>query len=52
MKKALLTSAAVGAFVTSSLAAFAANLPVKAPALAPIALYNWTGCYVGISCGV
>jgi outer membrane immunogenic protein len=47
MKKALLSSAAVGAFVTTSLAAFAADLPGKAPAIAPIAVYNWTGCYIG-----
>jgi outer membrane immunogenic protein len=48
MKKAWLSSAAAGAFVTSSLAAFAADLPVKAPAITPpIAFYNWTGCHVG-----
>ena len=47
MKKAWLSSAALAAFVTSSLAAFAADLPVKAPAMAPIAVYNWTGCYIG-----
>src|SRR5258708_5087556 len=47
MKKAWLSSAALAAFVTSSLAAFAADLPVKAPTMAPIALYNWTGCYIG-----
>jgi outer membrane immunogenic protein len=47
VKKALLSSAAAVAFVTSSLAAFAADLPVKAPTMAPIALYNWTGCYIG-----
>jgi len=45
MKKAWLSSAAVITFVTSPLAALAADLPLKAPA--PIALYNWTGCYVG-----
>jgi outer membrane immunogenic protein len=47
MKKTRLSTAAVGAFAFSSVAAFAADLPVKAPAIAPIALYNWTGCYVG-----
>jgi outer membrane immunogenic protein len=51
MKKAWLSSAAVFAFVTSSLAAFAADLPLKAPAIAPIALYNWTGCYIGSHIG-
>src|SRR5262252_9157584 len=44
MKRGWLSSAAVVAFVTPSLAAFAADLPTKAPA---IAVYNWTGCYVG-----
>jgi outer membrane immunogenic protein len=47
LKKALLSSAAVVAFVTSSLAAFAADLPVNAPAIAPIPYYDWTGCYIG-----
>ena len=25
----------------------AADLPVKAPLLAPAPVYNWTGCYIG-----
>jgi len=49
MKKAWLCS--VVAFVASSLAAFAGDLAVKAPAIAPIALYNWTGCYIGGNIG-
>jgi outer membrane immunogenic protein len=48
MKKVWLSSAAVVGFAASSLTAFAADLAVKAPPVAPpIALYNWTGCYVG-----
>ena len=40
----------VVAFASAAMAAGvagAADLAVKAPALAPVALYNWTGCYVG-----
>jgi outer membrane immunogenic protein len=47
VKNALLSSAAAVAFVTASSAAFAADLPPNAPAMAPIALYDWTSCYVG-----
>ena len=47
VKKALLSSAAVIALVISSLAAFGADLPADAPAMAPIAFYDWTGCYIG-----
>jgi outer membrane immunogenic protein len=50
MKKAWLVSSAF-VLVTFPLPAFAADLavtrPVKAPPMAPVALYNWTGCYVG-----
>lgn len=31
-------------------AAVAADMPLKAPPL-PVAVYNWTGCYVGINAG-
>jgi len=31
--------------------AMAADLPVKAPAYAPVAAYNWTGPYIGINAG-
>src|SRR5215470_1656425 len=40
----------VVAFASATMAAGiagAADLPAKAPAMAPIALYNWTGCYIG-----
>ena len=48
MKK-LVLGAALAAFYT--LPALAADLPVKAPMLAPIAHWNWTGCYLGIEGG-
>jgi outer membrane immunogenic protein len=31
--------------------ALAADLPVKAPPLAPVVVYNWTSCYVGANGG-
>jgi len=31
--------------------ALAADLPLKAPPLAPVAVYNWTSCYVGANGG-
>ena len=46
MSNARLSSVAV-ILVTSSCAALAADLPMKAPVVPPVALYNWTGCYVG-----
>jgi outer membrane immunogenic protein len=30
---------------------FPARLPVKAPAVAPVAFFNWTGCYIGGQAG-
>jgi outer membrane immunogenic protein len=47
MRKAWLSSAVVVASVASPLAAFGADLPLNPSAPALIALYNWTGCYVG-----
>lgn len=41
---------AVAALVLGPTAAFAADLPVKA-APAPVAIYDWTGFYVGVSGG-
>src|SRR6266704_2362367 len=42
----------VGALlVMASSGAFAADLPVKAPAMLPIAVYNWTGFYIGGNVG-
>jgi outer membrane immunogenic protein len=51
MNKVRLSSVAAAAFVFSPVAAFAADLAVKAPPPAPIALYNWTGCHVGANIG-
>jgi outer membrane immunogenic protein len=50
MKRSLLASVAVGALLT---AANAADLPRKAPIMAPAALpvLSWTGCYVGANVG-
>jgi outer membrane immunogenic protein len=50
MKRLLLASVAVGALMT---AANAADLPRKAPMMAPAALpvLSWTGCYVGGNVG-
>ncbi len=39
--------AALGATAFSVAVANAAELPVKAPIVAPIIRYNWTGCYIG-----
>jgi outer membrane immunogenic protein len=45
MKKALITSALLGVFVTGS--AMAADMPLKAPIMKAPPAYNWTGCYLG-----
>jgi outer membrane immunogenic protein len=46
MKKFLLAGAAL-AFISAN-PAFAADLPMKAPPMAaPVAVYNWTGFYIG-----
>ena len=46
--KRILLSAVV---VASAVPAFAADLPVKAPMVAPVVVYNWTGFYVGGNVG-
>jgi len=46
MKVLLLAGATFG----FSSAAFAADMPVKAPVI-PQAVYNWTGFYVGVNAG-
>jgi outer membrane immunogenic protein len=49
MKKLALAITAVAAFTGS---AIAADMPVKAPYIAPVVTaYNWTGCYVGAGGG-
>jgi outer membrane immunogenic protein len=49
MRFALGTAAALILSVPGS--AFAADLPVKAPMMAPVAVYNWTGLYIGANVG-
>jgi outer membrane immunogenic protein len=49
MKKILLGFAAVGALMTTPV--LAADMPVKAPPMAPLPGYSWTGCYVGANIG-
>jgi outer membrane immunogenic protein len=51
VKKFLLATTAVAAL---SVPAFAADMPLKAPMMAPVALppYSWTACYVGGHVGV
>lgn len=41
----------LGATILSVTAAQAADMPVKAPRIAPPVLYNWTGFYIGINGG-
>jgi outer membrane immunogenic protein len=41
---------AIGAVIGAS-TAFAADMAVKAAPIAPVALYNWSGCYVGLDAG-
>ena len=48
MKKILLGVAALGMFAAPALGADLAARPyTKAPVLAPVAVYNWTGFYIG-----
>src|SRR3954471_15090261 len=49
MRTTLATTAAL--LLSVSVSAFAADLPVKAPMVAPVAAYNWTGLYVGGNAG-
>jgi outer membrane immunogenic protein len=49
MKKLVVGTIALSAVGLAN-GAFAADMPVKAPILAPI-IYNWTGCYVGGNAG-
>jgi outer membrane immunogenic protein len=49
MKKIALSAAAVSILISS--AASAADMPVKAAFMPPVAVYNWTGFYIGINGG-
>jgi outer membrane immunogenic protein len=52
MKKLILQVAAISLLLAGSAFAADMRMPVKAPpAPAPIAVYNWTGCYVGAGGG-
>jgi outer membrane immunogenic protein len=48
MKKIIL---AAGALAISAVSASAADMAVKAPPIAPVVAYNWTGCYIGGNVG-
>ena len=50
MKKLLLGSVAMVAAIAAG-PAFAADMPVKAPIIAPVVAYSWSGCYVGVHAG-
>jgi outer membrane immunogenic protein len=49
MKKFGFAIPAALAIAFAGSAALAADMPLKAPP--PIVVYNWTGCYVGLSIG-
>jgi outer membrane immunogenic protein len=49
--KGIWGSSVAALLVAASSGAFAADLPVKAPYMAPIAYYNWTGFYIGGNVG-
>ena len=51
MKNLLRSTVAMAALLVGP--AMAADMPVKArpPAPAPVAVYNWTGCYIGGNVG-
>jgi outer membrane immunogenic protein len=50
MKKQVLGTVAALALGLGASAAVAADMPVKAPP-PPVAIYTWTGCYIGLSIG-
>ena len=51
MKKLLLASASLCALGSAS--ALAADMPMKAapPYVAPVPVFSWTGCYIGVHGG-
>src|SRR6266851_2408721 len=49
--KGIWRSSVATLFVMVSSGAFAADLPVKAPAMLPIPVYKWTGFYIGGNVG-
>ena len=50
--KTLLASAIAFVAVAGITSASAANLPVKAPPMAPPPVLTWTGCYLGVDAGI
>ena len=50
MKLSITSVAALAAIFASSVAASAADMPVKA--YAPVSVYNWSGFYAGVNAGV
>jgi outer membrane immunogenic protein len=52
MKKLTLVLTAVAGLVSApALAADLGRMPVKAPVVAPISYFNWSGCYIGVHGG-
>lgn len=51
MRKLWLTSVAAAALLTTAFTAQAADLPVKAPMVAPVPVFTWTGVYFGFHLG-
>ena len=51
MKKLALTAISLLIAGSASAADLRRPAPVKAPAPVPVAVYNWTGCYVGAGGG-
>ena len=49
MNKLFISS--VAAIASIGTPAFAADIPVKAAAPSPVAVYNWTGWYAGVNAG-
>jgi outer membrane immunogenic protein len=51
MKKLTLTLTAAAALISVPAAAADLRMPVKAPVVAPVPYFNWTGCYIGVHGG-
>jgi hypothetical protein len=51
MKTLAILTTAIGLLLAGSAGAADIRMPVKAPPPAPVAVYNWTGCYVGAGGG-
>jgi outer membrane immunogenic protein len=51
MKKAFLMGAALAVLAMAPAVAADLAIHAKAPALIPVPVYNWTGCYIGVHGG-